>query len=144
MRKRALRIRITFVSAILVSLATLTPSSAAVGTFDGSKNLMCATLQIFECDFSAECVRKTNVQADFPVFVDVEFDAKRLVAVVGEGEGRSTAIESVRTKDGKTIVQGAENGRAWNIVIEQASGDMTSTVADIGATFSIFGACTPK
>lgn len=130
-------------SAILLSLVLLLPGAAIAGSFDGSKNLVCATLQISECDFDTGCARKTNREVDFPAFVDVEFDAKRLVAVVSEGEGRKTTIESVASKDGKTILQGAENGRPWNMVIDQDTGDMTSTIADVGATFTVFGACTP-
>ena len=136
--------RIGLLSTLLTCFVALAPSQAAAGSFDGSKNLVCATLQISECDFESGCARKTNMEVDFPAFVDVEFDTKRLVAVVSEGEGRKTSIDTVISKDGKTIVQGAENGRPWNMVIDQSTGDMTSTVADIGATFSIFGACTPK
>jgi hypothetical protein len=134
--------RIGLLSTLLTCFVALAPSQAVAGSFDGSKNLVCATLQISECDFESGCARKTNMEVDFPAFVDVEFDTKRLVAVVSEGEGRKTSIDTVISKDGKTIVQGAENGRPWNMVIDQSTGDMTSTVADIGATFSIFGACT--
>jgi len=135
--------RIISVSAILASLLALTAHSSLAASFDGSKNLVCATLQISECDFDSGCERKTYAEADFPAFLNVEFGSKKIVAIVGGEKGRTTAIEAVSSKDGKTLLQGAENGRAWNMVINQASGDMTATIADVGATFSIFGACTP-
>lgn len=135
--------RTILVAAALASLTTFAASTATAGGFDGSKNLLCATLEISECDFDTGCERKTYLQADFPAFVEVEFDGKRLVAVVAGDDGRASAIESVTSKDGKTILQGAEHGRAWSMVISQESGDMTATVADIGATFSVFGACKP-
>jgi hypothetical protein len=135
--------RITLVSTIFAAMSALTANTAMADVFDGSKDLVCATLQISECDFDSGCEKKTYLQADFPAFLNVEFGSKRIVALVGGEKGRTTAIEGVGSKDGKTILQGAENGRAWSMVINQASGDMTATIADIGATFSIFGACTP-
>jgi hypothetical protein len=134
---------IILITTFFASATVFAADAPTAGVFDGSKDLVCATLEIAECDFNSGCERKTYAEADFPAFVDVEFGSKLIVAVVGGERGRTTAIEGVKSKDGKTILQGAENGRAWSMVINQASGDMTATIADVGATFSIFGACTP-
>jgi len=135
--------RIILMTTLFAAVTVFATESAKAGVFDGTKNLVCATLEISECDFDSGCERKTYAEADFPAFVNVEFTSKRVVAVVGGETGRSTAIEKVSSKDGKTILQGAENGRAWSMLINQESGDMTAAIADVGATFSIFGACTP-
>jgi hypothetical protein len=43
--------------------------------------------------------------------------------------------------DGKLILQGVQNGKAWSMVITEATGKMTLTASDDQAGFVIFGAC---
>ncbi len=51
------------------------------------------------------------------------------------------AVQNVRKADGRTILQGAESGRAWSIVIDQASGDMSAAMVGSGTSFVLFGVC---
>lgn len=82
-------------------------------------------------------------QLGIPRFLTVDFGAKRLSGKTAEGE-LHTAIQNVQSLDGKQILQGAEGGRGWSIVIDEQTGDMSAAVADQSAGFLVFGACTPK
>ncbi|HXK25541.1 MAG TPA: hypothetical protein VMS55_22930 [Myxococcota bacterium] len=115
---------------------------ASAAGFDGSQDLLCAPSDVAQCDQNARCDRVSASEVDLPAFVRIEFGKKRLVSV--ESPERATPIETVRQKDGLTILQGAENGRAWSLVVDQASGRMTGSIADGEGVFALFGACTPR
>jgi hypothetical protein len=123
-------------AALLLGCAT----TAGAAGFDGSQDLLCVPTDIAECDHAARCERVSASEVDLPPFLRVEFGKKRLVGV--GADGRSTAIENVRNAQGLTILQGAENGRAWSLVVEQATGRMSGSVADGDGAFAVFGACT--
>ena len=61
-----------------------------------------------------------------------------------DGSGRKTAIHSsaLVTEKERLILQGGENGRAWSLVIDQKTGEMTAAVADHDGGFMIAGVCT--
>lgn len=124
-------------------LALATPSAA--GDFDGSKDLVCVSQEAIECMSALGCERVTPDALGIPNFVAVDFGKKRLRDATGASE-RTTTIQSVRKVDGKTILQGAETGRGWSLVIDQRNGRMTATssgVDDAGERFGfiLFGAC---
>ncbi len=48
------------------------------------------------------------------------------------------------TQDGSIILQGAHNGRGWNLTLEERNGRMTVTAAGQDEGFVLFGACTPN
>lgn len=121
---------------LLVGCAT----PAAASGFDGSRDLLCAPTDIAECDFAARCERVSPSEVDLPHFLRLQFARKQLVSVVTPE--RATPIESVRSLNGMTILQGAENGRAWSLVIDQQSGVMSGSVVDGQGAFAVFGACT--
>jgi len=132
---------------LLPAVATLlletTISRPARGSdFDGSRNLLCAPSDVVECDTAARCERESVEETDLPNFVHVQFGKKRLVGT--SGEERSTAIQNIQNLNGLTILQGAEYGRGWSVVIDQSNGRMTGSISDVDGTFSIFGACLPE
>lgn len=114
-------------------------ATAGAAGFDGSQDLLCVPTDIAECDRAARCERVSVSEVDLPHFLKLQFRNKRLVGV--GPEARTTAIETVRSVDGLTILQGAENGRAWSLVVEQATGRMSGSVADGEGAFAVFGAC---
>jgi hypothetical protein len=141
--------RIARISSTVFLLATAsflldtTVSRPARGAdFDGSRNLVCAPSDVVECDTAARCERESPAEIDLPNFVHVQFAKKRLVGT--SGDERTTAIQNLQNVNGLTILQGAENGRAWSVVIDQASGRMSGSIADSEGAFSIFGACLPE
>jgi hypothetical protein len=81
---------------------------------------------------------------DVPRFVGIDFRKKALVGKNAAGEDRSTPFSNLVERDGKTFLQGAENGRAWSMVIDQATGFMSASISDDRDGILLFGACTPR
>jgi hypothetical protein len=128
----------------LLAVASLGFARAAdAADFDGSKTLLCAPGEAVDCLPRGDCQQTTPDQLQIPRFITVDFRAKRLSGRTADGE-LHTAIQNVRSVDGKQILQGAENGRGWSIVIDEQTGDLSAAIADQSAGFLLFGACTPK
>jgi len=135
--------RAAFLTMAATLLLQLTMSRAASGSdFDGSRNLLCAPSEVVDCDATAECERSSAEEIGLPNFVHVQFGKKRLSSA--SGEERSTLIQNIQNVNGATILQGAEDGRAWSVVIDQESGRMLGSVTDAEGAFTIFGACLPE
>jgi hypothetical protein len=109
--------------------------------FDGSEKLRCVPTDATECSGAGECKRVTVEEINIPKWITVDFKKKRLGGTDSDGEKETTPIENVRTEDGQTILQGAEGGRAWSIVIDQMTGDMTIAIAGDETGFVLFGVC---
>jgi hypothetical protein len=116
--------------------------AAGAADFDGSHQLLCAPTDVAQCDAAARCERVSPSEVDLPSFLRVDFKKKAIRNL--EPPERSTPIENIRSADGLTVLQGAENGRAWSLVIDQATGRLTGSVADGEGAFAVFGACTPR
>jgi hypothetical protein len=131
--------------AILILLSSLVAAgSASAGDFDGSKPLLCAPGEAIDCAARGECLQVSPGDLNLPRFITVDVRGKRLSGTPSGGEEQRTAIQNVQSVDGKLILQGAENGRGWSMVIDQATGDLAASVADQYNGFVLFGACTPK
>ena len=130
--------RVTAFAVVLV-VAPLGVSLAS--DFDGSEKLRCVPTDATECDGAGECERVTVEEINIPKWITVNFKKKQLSGTDSDGEDETTAIENVRAGDGNTILQGAENGRAWSMVIDQMSGDMTAAIAGDETGFVLFGVC---
>jgi hypothetical protein len=121
----------------------LMPYSAMAGRYDGSVPLICAVIEAIECDVGVECQRGTAESIDFPQFVKIDFQEKTLSTLDEGDRRRTTPIKTLERMNGSLIMQGVEESRAWNLLIAQATGKMSATVADNQVGFVIFGACTP-
>ena len=117
-------------------------ATAAAGDFDGSKRLICAPSDVFECGPAIDCQRATPETVNIPRFIRVDVKKKQLSGSVAGGEEVSTGIQNISTKDGKLTLQGAENARAWSLVIDQETGHMSASVSDNVEGFLLFGGCT--
>ena len=60
------------------------------------------------------------------------------------GENRTTPIKNIERAGGIVFLQGAEQGRAFSFVIDEADGFLSVGVATEGMTLGAFGGCTPK
>jgi hypothetical protein len=128
---------------VLLLLALAAP--AAAGDFDGSKRLVCVPQEALECEPSEPCMRVTPDELGIPNFLEVDFKAKVLRDDTGATR-ETTAIQNVAKVDGKTILQGAQRGRAWSIVIDQGTGHMSAAVSGVDDDgerfgFTLFGVC---
>ena len=126
----------------LVVALLVAPLGVSLATdFDGSEKLRCVPTDATECSGAGECKRVMVEEINIPRWITVDFKKKKLSGTDSDDEQEATAIESVRAADGQTILQGAENGRAWSIVIDQMTGDMTAAIAGDETGFVLFGVC---
>jgi hypothetical protein len=124
----------------VVLAAPAVPASAA-GKYDGSKPMLCAVTAVSECTKDGACERSAPQEGNnLPGFVRVDVKAKLLSD--NDGGGRKTAIQSSALVDNLLMLQGAENGKAWSIVIASDSGVFGSSVVEDDGLFAIFGRCT--
>jgi hypothetical protein len=132
----------------LIGLLLLTicilPFSALAGDFDGSKPLLCAVIETFDCGPGGECQRGTAESIDIPQFLKISFKEKTISSTPESGQVRTTKIQNMERIDGKLILQGVQNGKAWSMLISETTGKVTLSASDDQAGFLVFGACTPQ
>ena len=122
----------------------ITPFSVAAGDFDGSKPLLCATIETFECGPGIDCYRGTAQSINIPQFLKINFKEQKISGTLESGEVLTTNIEKMESIDGNLILQGVQNGKAWSMVIIGANGKMTLSVSGDQMGFIVFGACMPQ
>ena len=66
-----------------------------------------------------------------------------LLTTEASGESLSTPVQHFTRLDGAIYLQGVESGRAYSLVIVEATGDVSMAVASDGETATTFGTCTP-
>ncbi len=98
-------------------------------------------IEVIECAPGIECRKGIPDNFEFPQFIKINFKEKMLVGKSNNQRIDTSPIEKVEIMEGNLILHGSQNGRAWNIVISQATGKMTGTVAADGFSFTVFGAC---
>ena len=127
---------------MVVGDAELAIDLSGAAELDGSAPFICVVMGLTECDRWGACERVGRDVLELPPFVRVNVAAKALEAM--DGSGRTTAIHSsaLMAEKARLILQGGENGRAWSLVIDQKTGEMTAAVADHDGGFLIAGVCT--
>jgi hypothetical protein len=96
---------------------------------------------VMECGDTGECQQRTVKSANLPSFVAVNFEQKTISDTTNSD--RTSQIKHMERIGGHLILQGVENGRGWNMVIDEETGSLSASSADQGLGFVIFGACTP-
>lgn len=114
----------------------------AAGPFDGSVPLLCAPTELMECAPGGDCQKRTAEDINLPPFLDL--DVKAQVLAAADGSRRTAPIQRVERANGHLIVQGGQEGRAWSLVIEEATGKLSAGVLDQQGVFAVFGACTTR
>jgi len=117
---------------------------AAAGDFDGSKPLLCAVIDVYECEANQECERVTIEEINFVRFLDINFKDKKITGTRVNGQELATGIKSQVSMDGMLILQGVENGKGWTLAVTEATGKMVLTVSGDEVGFVAFGACTAR
>jgi hypothetical protein len=123
----------------LVVLVCSTPSWALAADFDGSKPLLCATIDAHFCDVGEVCYRTLPGVLGAPQFIRINF-AKKLVA----GPQRTTEIRFMESGEGQLLLEGTELGYAWGIALDTKTGAISTTLVSHENVFVLFGACTPS
>jgi hypothetical protein len=122
--------------AILVCSA---PSWVLGADFDGSKPLLCATIDAHFCGVGEVCYRTVPAVLGAPQFIRINFAKKAVI-----GSQRSTEIRHMEPSEGQLLLQGTELGYGWSIALDTRTGSMSTTLVNREDVFVLFGACTPS
>ena len=120
--------------------ACLTIGTASAADFDGSKRLICATIEAMDCASGAECHKGRPAAIGAPAFMRIDFEGKTIA-----GATRSTPILFIEKseKSGQVLLQGNEIGYGWTLALDTSDGTMAATLVNREGAFVLFGSCTP-
>jgi hypothetical protein len=140
------QVKITGLTLMIICMFSL-PTLA--GDFDGSKELICAVMNLVECQPGGKCQQVTAEEVGIPNFLRINFKNKKISATFADGSKKSSTIENFEKIDGKVIIQGAEDGiegvrdgLGWSLAIAEETGKTVLTASGDAVGFVIFGACT--
>jgi hypothetical protein len=111
---------------------------AVSADFDGSKALICSSIEAHDCELGVTCLRKVAEDLNVPQFIRLDFAKKTLSA-----RGRTSQMQNYQRSGGMLILQGVENDRAFSVTINEQSGKLVGAIAADEEGYMIFGACTP-
>ena len=109
---------------------------------EGADKMICAAAQAQICIEYDKCYSAAPAELDVPDFVVIDIDEKTISTTKASEQDRSSVFSSVLKSDGLIHLQGLEGSRAFNIVINEATGHMTAAVLRDGLSVSVFGVCT--
>jgi len=124
---------------ILLGLFVAVSPAFAGDVFDGTKPLLCASVEALDCDPGVPCERGIPEIMGAPQFLRVDFAKKEIAGPV-----RTTKIRSIEKDDDQIILQGYEVGLGWTFAIDRYTGNMRVTFAGGNSAFIVFGACTSQ
>jgi len=128
-----------FLASILMVLFFAVPFSVfADDAFDGTKTLLCATIEAHGCTRGEQCEKGLSEDFGAPQFMRIDFGKKEII-----GPKRTTQIQLMEKTDDQITIQGFEVGMGWVLALDRETGKMTVTLANGQEAFVIFGACTP-
>ncbi len=122
---------------ILACAVPLAVQSAAAD-FDGSKPLICATVEAHDCAAEATCEYGTPGQLGLPQFLRLNVKEKTV-----QGTQRTTAIKIIEETDTQLLMMGTELGAGWTMALDRDTGTMVISMATSSGAAVLFGACTP-
>jgi hypothetical protein len=122
---------------ILFGLCVAVSPAFAEDVFDGTKPLLCSSIEALDCDPGTPCERGIPETMGAPQFLRIDFTKNEIA-----GPYRTTKIRSMEKDDDQIVLQGYETGLGWTLAIDRVTGNMRITFAGGDATFIIFGACT--
>ena len=106
-----------------------------------SENGLYVSYALSECTADGKCQRSApQAGNNLPTFMRV--DVKGRVLRADDDSGRKTEIKGSSVVDGQLMLQGIENGKAWNTVIKSDTGRWGGSVVEDDGSFALFGACT--
>jgi hypothetical protein len=123
-------------------ILVMLPSLVFGGDLDGSKPVVCAIMETFQCAPGQDCIRGNAESVGLPYFFQIDFQGKRILAV-REGKEETTKVERIERQGGMWILQGVEL-RGWTITVSETTGKMVLSAAGDDEGFVLFGACTVK
>jgi hypothetical protein len=123
--------------AVAAAMTGLGSAALCAAEFDGSKPLLCATIDAHTCDPGEVCLRALPAELGAPQFLRIDF-SKKTVA----GTQRTTPIRFMQTDPSQILLQGTEFTYAWTIVLDREDGTIAVTLVNREDALVLFGACT--
>jgi len=128
---------------LLVAGASLAPAPVLADDISAADRLVCAASTVVMCWENGECETGSPLDLNIPQFIEIDLQQKRLSTTKASGLNRTTPIARVDRGDGRIVLQGFENGRAFSYLLQEKTGTATVAVAFEGFSVTAFGACTP-
>ena len=130
--------RISIVACLVAAtlLLMVLPLSADE-VFDGTRPLLCATIEAIDCAPGEQCERGLPEIIGAPQFMRIDFAKKEVI-----GPKRSSEILLMHKNDEQLTLQGYELNMGWTLALDRNTGKMTVTFARGESAFVVFGACT--
>lgn len=123
---------------VVLALGCVAISPVLASDFDGSKPLICATVEARDCVLTRRCYAGEAWEVGAPAFMRIDFAKKTIT-----GTERTTAIAAMEKSENQLLMQGVELGLGWTLAINQASGYFSGSMTNMEGTFLLFGSCTP-
>ena len=127
---------------LLAGALTLVASAAFADNVENSDRILCSTARVVICFEHAECMEMPAWEVNIPQFVIVDEKKLTISTTKASDENRSTPIRTLQREEGLIVFQGLEDGRAFSVVIDEATGILTAAISRDGTSVSVFGACT--
>jgi|SRR5215468_5283348 len=124
--------------ACLVAGSVTLPSLARGASLDGSVPVLCAITSVTDCARKGDCERSSAEEADVPPFVRINVPQKVMSSVDG---ARTSPIANVQRTNGRLMIQGTQNERAWSAVIDENTGQIMATVNEYDGAIVLSGSC---
>src|SRR4051812_5388195 len=117
----------------------LSPACAALAApFDGSQALICAAIEILECERAMQCEAQTAEIVDLPAFFHISIQDKTVTGTRPSGEAVNAKIDQTQLSEQQLFIQGVQKKYGWSAAIDQAKGHLTMTIHDQATGFVIF------
>ncbi len=126
----------------LLTLAVLLPTAALAEDVTGSDKMLCAPTTVRLCFETGDCYPALPKDLNMAEFLLIDAKAKTVSTTEASGLARSAKIPGFNREDGVMALQGLQDGRAFSIVIHEATGLLTASIAHDGYSVSAFGHCT--
>ena len=111
--------------------------------FDGSKPILCASLDVLECVDGRDCEMVAAEDVDAPQFISVDLKHDKL-QLDRSGRPQSAELRNRESLNGKLVLQGVgtETGLGWTFSVNEETGKFVLSASGDEVAFVIFGACT--
>jgi hypothetical protein len=129
----------TTLSIALAVVATAAAAASQAGDYDGSRPLICATMQAMDCAAGEDCLRGLPTDVGAPTFMRIDFERKAVI-----GPKRTSPVLFMDNSGGQLLLQGHELGFGWTLALDQDSGQMSATLVNRDGAYVLFGACTTQ
>jgi hypothetical protein len=136
--------KIFYLAPVVAMLALPLPQAARAAVFDGSQPIICAPVEILECERTLHCEAQTVDTVDLPQFLMISIQDKTVTGTRPSGEPVNAKIDQVQHVEQQMHLQGIQKRFGWSAVIDEAQGHMTLMIGDPASGYVIFGACTQR